>query len=125
MNGNVTAYAGAEPNRIVGVPVYKSGHGWSSDAGGNYQLEVGSPGRDKGVRLNNFNDGYTGSAPDVGAHEADTGAMKFGVNGAGATWITPVGGGASTPAPPPRAPRAARPAARPRAPAACARRLPA
>jgi hypothetical protein len=96
VNGNVTAYAGAEPNRIVGVPVYKAGHGWSSDAGGNYQLEVGSPGRDKGVRLNNFNDGYTGSAPDVGAHEADTGPMKLGVSGFGATWVTPVGGGGTT-----------------------------
>ena len=96
VNGNVTAYAGAEPNRIVGVPVYKAGHGWESDAGGNYQLEVGSLGRDKGVRLNNFNDGYTGSAPDVGAHEADTAAMKFGISGFGATWITPVAGGSTT-----------------------------
>ena len=96
VNGNVTAYAGAEPNRIVGAPIYKAGHGWSSDAGGNYQLEVGSPGRDKAVRLNNFNDAYTGSAPDVGAHEADTAPMKFGIGGFGATWVTPTGGGSTS-----------------------------
>ena len=43
-----------------------------SEAGGNYQLAPSSPGYDKGVRLPNFNDDFTGAAPDMGAHEAGT-----------------------------------------------------
>ena len=71
-NGGISAYAGAEANGWVGTPIYKSGHGWSSWAGGNYQLDNSSPGYDKGQRLPNFNDAFTGNAPDVGAHEANT-----------------------------------------------------
>jgi hypothetical protein len=82
-NGGLSAYSGAEANGWVGVPIYKSGHGWSSWAGGNYQLESSSPGYDKALRLPNFNDGYTGNGPDVGAHEAGTPAMKLGVNASG------------------------------------------
>jgi hypothetical protein len=80
-NGGVNAYAGAEANGIVGTPIYKSGHGWQSWDGGNYQLDASSPGYDRGMRLPNFNDGFTGAAPDVGAHESDTPAMKFGPSG--------------------------------------------
>jgi hypothetical protein len=36
-------------------------------------------GVDAGVRVPNFNDGYEGKAPDAGAHEAGTPAMKFGI----------------------------------------------
>jgi len=79
-NGGVAAYAGAEPNGLVGTPIYKAGHGWSNWGGGNYQLERSSPGYDRGVRLPNFNDGFTGSAPDMGAHEADTPPMKLGTS---------------------------------------------
>src|SRR6185436_19644480 len=75
-NGAMSAYAGAEANGIVGTPVYKSGNGWVSGTGGNYQLDASSPGYDKGQRLPNFNDGFTGTAPDVGAHEAGTPAMR-------------------------------------------------
>ncbi len=88
-NGGIAAYAGAEPNGIVGTPVYKSGHGWSNWAGGNYQLDRSSPGYDKGVRLPNFNDGFTGNAPDMGAHEADTPAMKLGIGAASSVWAAP------------------------------------
>jgi hypothetical protein len=86
VNGNVTAGTGAEPHRIVGVPIFKAGHGWSSDAGGNYQLEAGSPGLDAGVRLPNFNDAYSGAAPDMGAQESGSAAMKLGISGSGAIW---------------------------------------
>jgi hypothetical protein len=79
VNGNVTAYSGAEANRIVGTPTYKAGHGWSSDAGGNYQLQPGTNGHDAGARLPNFNDAYNGNGPDMGAHEEGTAAMKLGV----------------------------------------------
>ena len=85
-NGGISAYAGAEANGFVGTPIYKAGHGWSSWGGGNYQLDASSPGYDKGQRLPNFNDGFTGNGPDVGAHEAGTPAMRLGVSSAGATW---------------------------------------
>jgi hypothetical protein len=78
-NGNVTAYSGAQKNGIVGTPIYQSGHGWSSNEGGLYQLAPNSPGYDRGVKLPNFNEGYSGAAPDMGAHEAGKPAMKFGV----------------------------------------------
>jgi len=86
VNGNVQAYSGAEANRIVGTPTYKSGHGWQNEAGGNYSLQPGSSGHDGGVRLPNFNDGFMGNGPDVGAHEEGTPAMRLGVSGSGATW---------------------------------------
>jgi len=79
VNGNVTAYPGAEANRIVGTPTYKAGHGWSSDAGGNYQLQPGTNGHDAGARLPNFNDAYNGNGPDMGAHEEGAAPMKLGV----------------------------------------------
>jgi hypothetical protein len=78
-NGNVTAYSGAESHGIVGTPIYASGHGWSSEANGMYQLAPTSPGYDKGQVLPNFNDGYTGTGPDMGAHEGSTSAMRFGI----------------------------------------------
>jgi hypothetical protein len=64
---------------IVGIPIYAPGNGWMSEANGQYQLAAASPGFDQGVRIANFNDAYSGAAPDVGAHEAGTGAMKFGI----------------------------------------------
>jgi hypothetical protein len=77
-NGAVMGISGAEANGIVGTPVYAPGHGWSSEAGGNYSLATSSPGYDRGQRLPNFNDNFTGAGPDMGAHEAGTPAMKFG-----------------------------------------------
>jgi hypothetical protein len=77
-NGNLVG-VGSEPNGIVGTPIYAAGNGPASDGGGMYQLAPDSPGYDRGVRIPNFNDGFTGAAPDMGAHEAGTPAMKFGV----------------------------------------------
>lgn len=78
-NGSVIAYPGAEANGILGTPIYEPGHGWSSGPGGLYQLAPQSAGYDRGVRLPNFNDGFTGGAPDMGAHEAGTPPMGFGL----------------------------------------------
>jgi hypothetical protein len=75
---NGTNDAGGQANGIKGVPVYAPGSG--IDMSGMYQLAPGTPGFDKGVRLPNFNDGFQGAAPDIGAHEAGTPPMKFGVN---------------------------------------------
>ena len=78
VNGNVSAYAGAEANRIVGTPTYAAGHGWSAEGTGLYQLDPLSLGYDAGVRIPNFNDAFTGAAPDMGAHEAGTAPMRLG-----------------------------------------------
>ena len=64
---------------MVGKPVYAAGHGAVSGANGLYQLSRMSPGYDAGVRIPNFNDDFLGKAPDVGAHEAGTPPMKFGI----------------------------------------------
>jgi hypothetical protein len=78
-NGAFQAYAGAEVNGIIGTPIYETGQGWQNEAGGYYQLAPNSPGYDRGVRIPNFNDVFTGAAPDMGAHEAGTARMRFGV----------------------------------------------
>ncbi len=79
-------------NGINATPVYAPGHGWQSEAGGNYQLASGSPGSGKGVRIPNFND--DAAAPDVGAHQAGSAAMKFGVAASSGSSIS---AGATTP----------------------------
>jgi len=71
-----------DANSIQGTPKYADGNGPSSEAGGLYQLAPGSPGYDAGVRIPNFNDGYVGRAPDIGAHEAGTPPMRFGLKAA-------------------------------------------
>ena len=78
VNGTVSAYAGAEANRIVGTPIYAPGHGWVAEGTGNYQLAPGSPGYDRAVRIPNFNDFFTGANPDYGAHEAGMPPMRLG-----------------------------------------------
>ena len=45
---------------------------------GEYALARDSVGYDTGARIPNFNDNFTGAAPDMGAHEARTPPMKFG-----------------------------------------------
>ena len=79
-NNRVVAYEGAEPHGIKGVPVYAPGNGPASGSGGMYQLDRSSPGRDAGVVIPNFNDNYEGAAPDVGAHEAGSPRMEFGMD---------------------------------------------
>ena len=72
--------AGQETHGIKDVPVYVEGNGLH-DGQGQFPLVPASPGYDAGLRLPNFNDGYTGKAPDLGAHEAGTPPMEFGVDG--------------------------------------------
>jgi hypothetical protein len=94
-NGGI-GVSGAEVHGFVGTPLYVSGHGWQSEAGGNYQLSPLSPGYAKGQRLANFNDDH--ATPDVGAHQSGSAAMSFGVNGNASLWVsgTPVGGSTTT-----------------------------
>jgi hypothetical protein len=106
---------------IVATPVYATGHGWQSEAGGQYQLAPGTPGFDQGVRIPNFNDAFSGAAPDVGAHEGATAPMKFGIAAASAvsspaappavvTPPPPSSGRGTTPQPPRTAPPVTPPA---------------
>ena len=74
-NGNINAYRGAEPHGIKGVPIYDRYNG-----DGEFALDPSSPGYDAGVVIPNFNDHYTGAAPDIGAHEAGSPPMEFGVD---------------------------------------------
>jgi len=70
----------AELNGIKDTPIY-SGSGFdTSTYTGDFTLASNSPGYDDGIRLPNFNDNYTGRGPDMGAHEAGTSDMEFGVN---------------------------------------------
>src|SRR6185503_20191034 len=93
-NALTNAASSPEVGGIVGVPKYASGNGWQSESGGMYQLAAGSPGYDQGLRINNFNDGYLGAAPDIGAAEAGKPAMTFGIAAASAT--TSAGGTGSS-----------------------------
>ncbi len=86
---------------------WRTGQGPASGAGGRYQLAVGSPGYDAGVVLPNFNDGYEGRAPDIGAQEYGSPDMRFGT----AAWRGPAEGPSlRDPSPPPAVVDSSRPA---------------
>ena len=69
-----------EKHGIGGTPKYVPGAGFTFDTmTGNFELMPGGPGYDRGVILPNFCDVFTGAAPDMGAQEAGTGQMRFGV----------------------------------------------
>ncbi|MGE0822624.1 MAG: hypothetical protein AB7G75_21760 [Candidatus Binatia bacterium] len=68
-----------ESNGIAEIPVYSPPPSFSLVNGeGVFTLDPLSPGYDAGERIANFNDGYIGTAPDIGAHEAGTAPMRFG-----------------------------------------------
>ena len=77
---SATGYpAGHEKHGIKGTPRYAPGAGFSFETKtGNFQLAPGSPGLDKGEVIPNFCD-FSNGAPDMGAHEAGTPPMIFGV----------------------------------------------
>jgi hypothetical protein len=73
--------SGQEKHGIAAIPDYTADAGFDfTTKTGNFQLTLGSLGRDKGVVIPNFCDDYTGSGPDMGAHEIGTEPMKFGVS---------------------------------------------
>ncbi|MGD8240859.1 MAG: hypothetical protein PVH68_20075 [Armatimonadota bacterium] len=73
-NGRIKAF-GRDHQRhgILGEPRYDPRNG-----PGEFALAPSSPGYDAGLRIPNFNDAFTGKAPDIGAHEAGTPPMQFG-----------------------------------------------
>jgi len=74
-SGRVAVRAGQEAHGISGVPIYDPAAGK-----GVYALDPSSPGYDAGAVLSNFNDGFVGEAPDMGAQEAATAPLEFGVD---------------------------------------------
>lgn len=64
VNGTVTGKDGIEAHAVRAVPQF------DTSAQGLYPLLPGTPGHDAGVRLPNFNDGFNGAGPDMGAFEA-------------------------------------------------------
>ncbi|MEZ4338975.1 MAG: hypothetical protein R3B82_20350 [Sandaracinaceae bacterium] len=59
---------------ILATPSYEG-----SWADGDLRLVPGSRGHDEGVRIPNFNDGYAGAAPDMGALESGRDVPRYGV----------------------------------------------
>jgi len=71
---------GQEKHGLSGKPTYAPGAGFDFETKqGNFQLAPTSPGYDRGAVIPNFCDVFTGKAPDMGAHEAGTAPMTFGV----------------------------------------------
>jgi hypothetical protein len=77
-------------NGINAAPTYQPGNGAVSEAGGMYALASGTPGHDQAVPIANFNDSFLGAAPDVGAHEAGSAPMQFGIVASGGFAVAPV-----------------------------------
>ena len=70
-----------EQHGIRGEPVFSDAFAVDGDSL-NIALKPGTPGHDAGLWLPNFNDGFHGEAPDMGAHEAGDEVMQFGVSAA-------------------------------------------
>ncbi len=68
------------PHFLLTLPLYAAGNGDVNGQGGMYQLAANSPGYNAGQPLANFNDGFSGTAPDIGAHEAGAPKMEFGAD---------------------------------------------
>jgi hypothetical protein len=75
-NGSISANTGAESHGVRIAPLFANGNG--SGMSGLYQLAPGAAGYGTAQPIPNFNDAY--AAPDIGAHQSGTAAMKFGVN---------------------------------------------
>ncbi len=78
-SGRSAIPAGQELHGIKGEPIYAEGNGLQ-DGKGQFPLSAASPGYDTALRLPSFNDNPTGQGPDIGAHEAGTLPMEFGVD---------------------------------------------
>jgi hypothetical protein len=77
-NGRIPS--GHEKHGIYGEPAYAAGAGLDPvTKTGRFQLAESSAGVDAGEVIPNFSDGYTGRAPDMGAHERGAPALRFGL----------------------------------------------
>jgi hypothetical protein len=79
-NGRVPP--GSEAHGVRGEPAYAAGAGFDpATRTGRFQLAPDSPGAGAGLAIPNFSDGFTGKAPDIGAHQRGAPPMRFGVRG--------------------------------------------
>lgn len=74
ISGKVVSAGLPEPHGVKGVPIYAP-----KRVAGDFALDPSSPGFDAGEVIPNFNDGFAGRAPDVGAFEAGSPPMEFGI----------------------------------------------
>ncbi|MHC4657237.1 MAG: LamG domain-containing protein, partial [Planctomycetota bacterium] len=80
-NGRLNVSGDQEAHGIRGVPTYVPSSGYDRTSNrGIFELSSSSLGYDAGEVIPNFNDNFIGEAPDVGAHEAGTPPMEFGVD---------------------------------------------
>jgi len=78
-NGQIPS--GHEAHGVHGEPVYAGGARFDpATKTGRFQLTPTSPGASAGQPIPNFSDGYTGKAPDIGAHQRSAPPIKYGVN---------------------------------------------
>jgi len=71
---------GHQAHGIRGEPVYAAGAGFDPETRtGRFQLAPNSPGVAAGQCIPNFSDGYTGPAPDLGAHQRVAPPLRYGV----------------------------------------------
>jgi len=100
-NGRIEGAPGAEAHGIrleVSEPVeYDPGNGERE-----YWVAESSKAHDAGVPIPNFNDGYEGSGPDIGAFERGLPPLRYSVDAgrAAPTWIRESGGTGRLPARP-------------------------
>lgn len=77
-NGQIPA--GSETHGFRGEPIYAEGAGFdAATKTGSFQLAPNSPGANAGQTIPNFSDGYTGKAPDIGAHQRGALPFRYGV----------------------------------------------
>lgn len=74
LSGKVVSTGDQEQHGVKGVPVYAPNR-----PAGDFSLDPSSPGFDAGEIIPNFNDNFHGKAPDMGAFEAGSPPMEFGV----------------------------------------------
>jgi ribosomal protein L14 len=79
LGGVASNIMSGNPTYAAGVPVAPLVVNAGPRAQG-YELATNSLGYNAGVVLSNFNDGFTGTAPDAGAYEAGKPLLEFGVN---------------------------------------------
>lgn len=71
---------GAEPHGVRGEPIFAAGAGFDpATKTGRFALAPQSPGAAAGEAIPNFSGGFSGKAPDVGAHPRGAPPMRFGV----------------------------------------------
>jgi len=83
-NGTIKVDGNEETHAIQGTPTYANSNGAYE-----FFLSTSSPGYNHGVRIPNFNDDYSGSAPDMGAFETGQIALEFGVDAYRGIYETP------------------------------------